>query len=31
MTEVSADLTDAEIREYADWYAEVKLKIMEPE
>ncbi len=31
MTEVSADLTDEEIRAYADWYARVELQISEPE
>ncbi|QHQ35875.1 c-type cytochrome [Algicella marina] len=31
MSEVAAELTDAEIRAYADWYAAVKLEIGAPE
>ena len=31
MSEIAADLTDAEIRAYADWYGAVKLEIVPPE
>ncbi|MEP3046512.1 MAG: c-type cytochrome [Roseibium sp.] len=31
MTEISADLSDLEIREFADWYAAAKLEITRPE
>ncbi len=31
MTDISADLTDAEIRQLADWYAAVELEIVAPE